>query len=686
MSLVSRLTALSNRVAAEFIRSRTSVGINRRLMPFHMALAGQRDSRCNVVWFGDSVSEGAITWDDMPFRRGINVFEKVLREVPGGPGAFPSWIVSPFVKNPATYSVGASSDVTTDSAQPVSKYESVNLPSLGWKQVRIRKGGWVEWTFYGDAFRVWWVDHNWFALNAKVLVDGAQVGLISSGAASSETIKTWDSPRLARGQHTVRIQEDSGYLDGSFIFDLVEFFDGDRDNGVHLFDGAHSGAASANYADPSSRWPEYLSIFQPALVVMMFGFNDTSSRTPSQFQSDLQAMVDRIPMALGTYTLAIIQPWAPNPQPSAGWDAYMNASKAVADAHPYGVTVDLRDLWTKMTASGPNQGMYNDTVHPDTPGQRLMGEYVARTLGLPGKSLVKTPGEVVTFIAGSPAGGGTVTGSWEIPPLCTTIEIDVCGPGSGGGSGRRGATNTVRCGGGGGASGARSQYIIPVSSLPVGTTTLYYSIPAAGMGGAPVTVNDTNGNAGGSPRAMTWVSLQNTPTPYSNLLASTWYPTSSGGGGGTATTGTGGSGVLGASLGASGGAAATNGGVGGSGASSSLSSGAGGAGGGITSSNTVSAGGGGGHSYQTYPATSGGGAGTTGGGVGTSGNSVTSATPSVNGGGGGGGASATTAGGRGGDGGTYGGGGGGGGASLNGYASGGGGNGAPGYIRFVARF
>ena len=112
------------------------------------------------------------------------------------------------------------------------------------------------------------------------------------------------------------------------------------------------------------------------------------------------------------------------------------------------------------------------------------------------------------------SGAGTIeiyaqpdaTGVWPARPNGLTINIPtwarfltlgICTSGGGGGSGRRGAAGTARSGGAGGQSGIAAKFHIPLrdasgnflattGALTVGNST----------GGAAVTTDDTNGNAG----------------------------------------------------------------------------------------------------------------------------------------------------------------------------------------------
>lgn len=270
--------------------------------------------------------------------------------------------------------------------------------------------------------------------------------------------------------------------------------------------------------------------------------------------------------------------------------------------------------------------------------------------------------------------GTTTVSSVAVPAGVKTARLTVIPPGSGGGSGRRGAAGTVRCGGGSaGSSGAIYDFSIPAATLG---STFAVTIPAPGAGGAAVTTNDTNGNAGTRPAAASFVSGSATVSAAAGDA----------GGGGTATTGAGGAFAGGgfAPSGPVGASASTSGGAGNSGNDSHFGTPAvGGTGGGITSVNVAGAGGAGGSVWEPFNVF-GGSAGVVAGASPGAGSAAVAGQAGA--GAGGGAASITTAAQAGANAVGYGAGGSGGGASLNGNNSGKGGDGGPGYVRIVWEF
>jgi hypothetical protein len=87
------------------------------------------------------------------------------------------------------------------------------------------------------------------------------------------------------------------------------------------------------------------------------------------------------------------------------------------------------------------------------------------------------------------------SGVWTKPVGAKYVEIYLVSGGGGGASGRRGATNTARYGGGGGSSGSFN--IAKINADTLGATENIW-IGVGGTGATGITINDTNGSAGGT--------------------------------------------------------------------------------------------------------------------------------------------------------------------------------------------
>ena len=145
-----------------------------------------------------------------------------------------------------------------------------------------------------------------------------------------------------------------------------------------------------------------------------------------------------------------------------------------------------------------------DTVHPDASGSAKLQATVTAALdpqvlrdrldNLAARAGVARALDVPQRVAVAQFTSSAVLAEYKVPEGAVSLRIRALGGGGGGGSGRRGAAGSVRCGGGGGAGAGACEITVPTFGLP---PTLYVTCGAGGTGGAAVTADDTNGNAGG---------------------------------------------------------------------------------------------------------------------------------------------------------------------------------------------
>lgn len=90
---------------------------------------------------------------------------------------------------------------------------------------------------------------------AKITVDGAVSTFSTVGVASLTRQIFWDSGQLAKGTHTVRIEQNTPASDAVF-FDGIMVYDTDFAEGVHVYNGGHSGHFATSYDGGADGFPE----------------------------------------------------------------------------------------------------------------------------------------------------------------------------------------------------------------------------------------------------------------------------------------------------------------------------------------------------------------------------------------------------------------------------------------------
>jgi hypothetical protein len=122
----------------------------------------------------------------------------------------------------------------------------------------------------------------------------------------------------------------------------------------------------------------------------------------------------------------------------------------------------------------------------------------------------------ITGIGDQPAGifnrqVFAASGTWTKPTGASMVRVQVLGAGSGGGSGRRGATGSTRLGGAGGSAGTYVDQWFNAGFLP---STVAVTVGTGGVGGASIGANDTNGNPGATGAASSFGTiLASAPIP-----------------------------------------------------------------------------------------------------------------------------------------------------------------------------
>lgn len=371
--------------SAPYIISATTVAdtLQANLLRWYSVVADRNTAVAKTLVIGDSISEGVLTSTPSYLFRWLDVLQKQLRNrlaLPAGSAGF----------MPPYYADGLMSDDTT--AAGAAAVEQSWIWGWGGKALLLpgntgNEGSRTWPSLTCTKIRVWYGKTDFLAGSFKVFVDAVDVTaagtLWPGGGASGATVscvngtKTsgfyWESATLSAGSHVVKVQ---GSTNGAFgVIEGVEFFNGDHNNGVRVLDGAHSGARAMDY-NQSSMAPAWQSVglLAPQLVIINLGTNDVNSITATQFQSDLQALVNKIRSTVPNVLIMLVKGWRPGSTSQVVWDEFNAAKEAVATLTDNVFTFDLAAQWPVLLTDGSNnQGLMVETtnpVHPNTAGHQ----------------------------------------------------------------------------------------------------------------------------------------------------------------------------------------------------------------------------------------------------------------------------------------------------------------------------
>jgi lysophospholipase L1-like esterase len=354
----------------------TDVAKARALRTFRAALANRDNARCNIVAFGDSMTEGpGSTAAD---RRWLNRLQALLNAryptaglTTHGDGFYPPQYITMTYTPPVT---------TTGSWTPNLSFGPGN------RSLSASAAATMTYTVTGTSLSVMYVGSpttGTFTVSvdggAPVTVDSAQgTTFITDGRLYTVT-------GLAAAPHTVVVTWVSGfiYIDGIIVRN------GDETTGITVYDAAHSGWTTGLYVQNGPYFYRALAAFAPDLVLIGLGENDiaTGPVPSATYRTNLQTIIAGIRAQTTGHPPSIVL-WAGQqrtgtyPEPWANYVQAMYDVAATDTGGPQGASgVTLLDLTRRVPPVATDNSLAlfvaADGVHPTDKGHAFIADALA---------------------------------------------------------------------------------------------------------------------------------------------------------------------------------------------------------------------------------------------------------------------------------------------------------------------
>jgi len=374
------------RVAAA---ERGDASVREFLEPWYDAVRQHERAPADLVVVGDSISEGALLEAPVLEHRMVRLLQEQLRRrvgATGGVGYLPAYYADWFTPD----------DAVRSGTPP--REDDFASWGLGGRALVMPGGSTLTYpALPATRARVWFGRTSYLAGAAKVYVDGVDrtaAGTLSTGEPSGPLISGsvpegtlsglwWESPDLGPGEHRVQV---ASVLDQrAFVHTGVELLDGDADSGIHVYDGAHSGATAANFAHESvedGHWADVAAV-DPQLILVNLGSNPEPD-----YAGMLEVVVQRALAVSDDVQVLVVDGYEPGSWSSEAWAEVRRARYEVAARYSDRVAVfDLAAHWPRLAKDGStNQGLMTEDafpLHPNAAGNRLMADILADLLTPP---------------------------------------------------------------------------------------------------------------------------------------------------------------------------------------------------------------------------------------------------------------------------------------------------------------
>lgn len=373
--------------ATTYVSTASTKTVNTKLRPFFAALANRENAPVNILIVGDSILEGygATALKNRAIERaGASLRSRLAI----GAGA------QDFGYIPCYYeSLYAGASFTTSVARAGTGIDGRRDPSygLGKRSQRLANGDSLTFTFTGTAFDYVYTQGPITGV-ANIVIDGGAPNLVNTVNGAIVSGKTWRSPTLTDGPHTVIVTRDASG-DAETYAEGLAWYRNTETKGLRIWDGSHAGYQASSFA-AGGAWFDTVKTTAADLVVMEFIANETGAGTPAATYKanliSLQTSIRAQLTALGkVYPIpfVILLPPEQATQGAVSRAAYVAAAQEVADADPYTVLLNLADKMPtpisntpSATAATANLGFYADIIHLSNKGQTFAGDILAELI------------------------------------------------------------------------------------------------------------------------------------------------------------------------------------------------------------------------------------------------------------------------------------------------------------------
>lgn len=333
--------------------------------PWLSAIANKDNAPARQLSIGDSITEGSNS--DSIVNRWVQKLVSLYRKrygqlATGGVGHIPPYYIGGSMGQPFT---------------SVSNPPPATDTSFGFgRRCAVMSGAhFYTFTITASSFWLWYVQGPSTGTIAVSIDDGPET-FINTAASPLMDGKTWNSPALSSGSHTVKVRASAGTI----YFTGLTVFNGDENSGFQMFEAGHWGWKTTDWANNSGYWPEIVSKVQPQLVTIALMTNDYQANVnPATCKTNLLNMISGIKQKLNKPATILIITYPARgdvSNPQYGWSMYVNVAKEISDSDETVAHLDLSKRYTSPATSNILNNWDGDLVHPTNKGHAVIAESI----------------------------------------------------------------------------------------------------------------------------------------------------------------------------------------------------------------------------------------------------------------------------------------------------------------------